>query len=164
MHDYDPIGRNTRATLPDGSVRRWDYAPWTVEAFDEEDTRVGGEHEGTPAITHLDALGRVYKGVVTPDGIADYATVLEQDTLGSVLTVTDPRDNDIQVRRYDLLGRPAFTGSADEGYDGSSGQGETTVFFDVQGQPIRTWRSGGLTLRRTFDALRRPLGTQQLTP
>jgi hypothetical protein len=75
-----------------------------------------------------------------------------------VLTVTDARGNAIQVRRYDLLDRPAFTGAADQDYDGSSGEGETTAFFAVDGHTLRTWRSAGLTLRRTVDALRRPVG------
>ncbi|HHN75580.1 MAG TPA: toxin, partial [Acidobacteria bacterium] len=158
VYGYDPIGRNTAVTLPDGSVRSWRYTPWKVEAADEEDNLAGGDHEGTPAVTHRDAMGRVTKQVVTPDGSTEHAITLELDVQGNVLTVTDPRGNDIEVQRFDLLGRACFTGAADEGYDGSSGDGETTVFFAADSQPIRTWRSGGLTLRRRFDALRRPLG------
>ena len=54
------------------------------------------------------------------------------------------------------VGRPLFTGAADEGYDGSSGKGETRALLDVAGQAVLTWRSGDLKLRRVYDALRRP--------
>lgn len=158
VYGYDPVGRNTLVTLPDDNTRSWTYTPWSVSAFDEEDNLASGDHEDTPAVTHMDVLGRVYKLVETPDGTTDYETTLELDVQGSVLTVTDPRGNDIQVQAHDVLGRPAFMGAADEGYDGSSGDGESRVLLDVTGQPIRTWRSGSLELRRTYDDLRRPLG------
>ena len=158
VYGYDPVGRNTLVTLPDGNTRSFTYTPWSVSAYDEEDNLSGGDHEDTPAVTHLDSLGRVYKLVETPDGTTDYETTLELDVQGNALTVTDARGNDIQVQSHDILGRPAFTGAADEGYDGSSGDGESRVLLDVSGQPIRTWRSGSLELRRTYDVLRRPLG------
>ncbi|MDP2310024.1 MAG: SpvB/TcaC N-terminal domain-containing protein [Pseudomonadota bacterium] len=154
---YDPVGRNTRLLLPDGNVRTWDYDPWQVTSGDEEDNLVGGAHENTPVTTYLDALGRAYALVEMPDRTTLYTTRLALDVQGNVQTVTDPRGNDIQVQRFDLLGRPLFTGAADEGYDGSNGKGETSALVDVTGQPVLTWRSGDLFLRRTYDGLRRPV-------
>ncbi len=155
---YDALGRNIRVTLPDGHTRTWSYTPWKVEFRDEEDNTSGGDHEDTPSTTHLDALGRAYTQVETPDGTAWHVTRVQLDVQGNVLAVIDPRGNTIQVQRFDLLGRPAFTGAADEGYDGSSGDGETRVLLDATGQPCRTWKSGGLALRTEYDALRRPVG------
>jgi RHS repeat-associated protein len=157
-YDYDPIGRNTQVTLPDGATRRYAYTPWSVSVSDEEDTHTGGAHEDTPTTTALDPLGRVYRSTETPDGSAIYETRLALDTQGNVRTVTDPRGNIIQVQRFDLLGRPLFTGSADEGYDGTNAKGETRSLPDVAGQPVRSYRSGGLTLRPVYDALRRRIG------
>ncbi|MEQ1506649.1 MAG: RHS repeat-associated core domain-containing protein [Myxococcota bacterium] len=76
-----------------------------------------------------------------------------------MLQVTDARGNATQVQTFDLVGRPLFTGAADEGYDGVSGRGETRILVDVAGQPLRVRRSGNLSLRTAYDALRRPVGT-----
>ncbi|MEL6348733.1 MAG: RHS repeat-associated core domain-containing protein [Myxococcota bacterium] len=186
---YDPIGRNTRVDLPDGNVRRWRYSPWKVEAFDENDTLSGGDFENTPGVTHLDAQGRVYKSWAFLDASAylaeypdhpdhdatlsedpehaDHAdnllkTSIELDIQGNPVSVTDPRGNIIQVQDFDILGRPAFTGAADEGYDPSlsmtaNTKGQSWAFGGVDGQPVRMWRSGNLTTRHTYDALRRPV-------
>lgn len=160
---YDPIGRNIRVDLPDGNFRTWRYSPWSVSAADENDniddtdtTNPGFEHRRTPTTTHLDAQGRLYKTVARPDRTGtEYVTTLTLDIQGNPLTVTDPRGNDIQVQAFDVLGRPAFTGSADEGYDGTSGDGESHVLADVQGQPTHAWRSGSLAFRTAYDNLRR---------
>ena len=161
VFEYDPIGRNTKQTLPDGNVRMWTYGPWRVQAYDEEDNLVGGDHEGTPTTTDLDSLGRVYQSTVTPDGTAQHVTKLVLDVQGNVEQVVDPRGNTIQVQRFDPLGRPLFAGSADEGYDASAsppnGKGETRVWPAVDGQSVKTWRSGSLLLHRSYDALRRPV-------
>lgn len=155
---YDPVGRITLVTLPDGHTQRWEYDPWQISAFDESDNDLASPHFDTPAITHLDALGRVYKLVETTDGTTDYVTTLTLDVQGNVRVLNDTRGNDIQVQAFDVLGRPGFTGSADEGYDGSSAEGESRELCNVVGQPIRLWSSGNLTIRNTFDRLRRPVG------
>ncbi|MEQ1507643.1 MAG: hypothetical protein ABMB14_35760, partial [Myxococcota bacterium] len=156
---YDPVGRNTEVTLPDGHVRRWTYTPWQVSAYDEHDTDSTSPFYDTPATTDLDGRGRVYRSTETPDSVTEHVTHLTLDVQGNVRQVTDARGNATQVQTFDLLGRPLFTGAADEGYDGVSGQGETRILVDVAGQPLRVWRSGNLSLRTAYDALRRPVGT-----
>ncbi|MEQ1508181.1 MAG: hypothetical protein ABMB14_38480, partial [Myxococcota bacterium] len=156
---YDPIGRNTDVTLPDGHVRQWTYTPWQVSSYDEQDTDPTSPFHDTPATTHLDAQGRVYRSTETPDGVVEHVTRRVLDAQGNVLQVTDARGNATQVQTFDLVGRPLFSGAADEGYDGASGRGETRVLHDVACQPLRAWRSGNLSLRTTYDALRRPVGT-----
>ncbi len=175
---YDPVGRNVRTQLPDGAERTWSFSPWRVEARDENDTYAGSDtshpaydHKNTPTVTHLDAQGRVFR---TDAYLVDASTVSDEDTdtdvlrtavaldvQGNPLTVTDPRGNAIQVQIFDLLGRPLFTGAADEGYGTTSGAGETRILPDIAGQVVQTWRShtssDELVLVRTFDALRRPL-------
>ncbi|MBK7759687.1 MAG: toxin [Deltaproteobacteria bacterium] len=158
VHNYDPLGRNIQVTLPDGHTQTWTYGPWSVEAHDEEDNRSGGDHEGTPTTTHLDTLGRVYKLVERPDTSTTHTTRIELDILGNALDVIDPRGNRLQARIYDLLGHALFTGAADEGYTSSSSKGETRILPDAAGTPLRSWRSGGLSLRPLHDAARRPIG------
>ncbi|MEQ1506290.1 MAG: RHS repeat-associated core domain-containing protein [Myxococcota bacterium] len=127
--------------------------------YDEHDTDPTSPFHDTPATTHLDAQGRVYRSTETPDGLTEHVTHLTLDVQGNVLQVTDARGNATQVQTFDLVGRPLFTGAADEGYDGVSGRGETRILVDVAGQPLRVWRSGNLSLRTAYDALRRPVGT-----
>jgi len=147
--------------LPDDNVRTWSYGPWRVQAHDEEDNLSGGDHENTPTTSDLDSLGRIYQSTVTPDGTTDHVTKLVLDVQGNVEQVIDPRENTIQVQRFDLLGRPLFSGAADEGYDAAAsppnGKGETRMWPAVDGQMVKTWRSGNLVLHRTYDALRRPV-------
>ncbi|MEQ1572503.1 MAG: toxin TcdB middle/C-terminal domain-containing protein, partial [Myxococcota bacterium] len=97
---YDPVGRNTEVTLPDGHVQRWTYAPWSVSAYDEHDTDPTSPLHDTPATTHLDAQGRVYRSTETPDGLTEHVTHLTLDVQGNVLQVTDARGNATQVQTF----------------------------------------------------------------
>ena len=144
---HDPIGRNTRVDLPDGNARAWSYSPWEVSAFDEEDLLTGGTHENTPTTTHLDALGRAYKLERMPDGATTLTTRLTLDLQGNLREVEDARANTVQVQRFDVLGRPCFTGAADEGYDGVSGDGERRTLVGADSQALRVWRSGSVRLK-----------------
>ena len=183
LFEYDPIGRNIKVTLPDGHFRSFVYNPWEVQAFDECDNEVGGDHENTPSITHLDAIGRVVQtwalldddwfskrddpvpanriDPVGDDGV--FRTRVELDVSGNPLKVYDPRGIEaatvysIQAQTHDLLGRALFTGAADEGYGTVSGAGENRVAPDIAGQPVHVWRSGSLSFEMTYDELRRPV-------
>ncbi|MEQ1506736.1 MAG: toxin TcdB middle/N-terminal domain-containing protein, partial [Myxococcota bacterium] len=148
---YDPVGRNTEVTLPDGHVRRWTYTSWQVSAYDEHDTDPTSQFYDTPGTTHLDAQGRAYRSTETPDGVIEHVTHLTLDVQGNVLQVTDARGNTTQVQTFDLVGRPLFTVAADAA--------ETRVLLDVAGQSIRSWCSGDRTVRNTYDGLRRPVAT-----
>ena len=90
-----PLG----VTLPDGAARSYAYSPWAVAFADEEDNRANGAHEGTPTITALDPLGRVYLSVETPDGSSSYQTRLTLDIQGNVRVVIDPRGNEVMAIR-----------------------------------------------------------------
>ena len=183
LFEYDPIGRNIKVTLPDSHSRRFVYGPWEVQAYDECDNETGGDHENTPGITHLDAIGRVVQtwGLLDDDWLSKrddpnpanridpvgdagvLRTQVVLDVSGNPLQVFDPRGIEaatpysIQDQTHDLLGRALFTGAADEGYDGSSGDGENRVAPDIAGQPIRAWRSGSLSFEMVYDELRRPI-------
>ncbi|MBL8615713.1 MAG: hypothetical protein JNM72_08920, partial [Deltaproteobacteria bacterium] len=181
---YDPLGRNTQVTLPDGNVRTVRYNPWRVEQRDEEDnaaTPTSAIYTNTPGVTHLDAQGRPYRSDAylraasspfeadgttpfDPDTSPDVLrTTVQYDVQGNPTAVVDPRGNTIQVQVFDLVGRPLFTGAADEGYTPSNGQGEARVLADAAGQPVHLWRSGntaGITNERktsqAYDLVRRP--------
>jgi hypothetical protein len=78
---YDAAGRQVRAEMPDGSYSRVEFSPWLMATWDANDTvlepgnawytryaggtaeerraaRLAAIHADTPAVTHLDSLGR----------------------------------------------------------------------------------------------------------
>lgn len=67
---FDALGRPVRVDLPGGGFRLGVHAPGRSDLFDEEDTRAGGPHEGTPTSFHLDAAGRVARVVSRSGGRA----------------------------------------------------------------------------------------------
>ena len=170
----DPLGRAIRTDHPDGTVEEVRFDPWWQERWDRCDTITGSDwetartgstdplvqrslaasqaHAGTPSTAHLDTLGRTFETQESPDGgTTTHTTTVAFDVQGNPRSVTDARSIITQADVHDAMGRAAYTESPDAGL--------TWVLLDVAGQPIRTWKSGDLTIRRTYDALRRPVGT-----
>jgi len=174
---YDPVGRQIRVDHPDGTVEQVVYDGWAQASHDRIDTVAGsaweaartgspdpGEqrglaasqaHAGTPTLVDYDVQGRPFRTAETFEVPASgplvyHATVVAYDVQGNARAVTDARGVVTQADQIDAMGRPIHSDSPDAG--------ETWVLLDVGGQPVRTWRSGGLTVRRTYDALRRPTG------
>jgi RHS repeat-associated protein len=109
------------------------------------------EHAETPSVAHVDVLGRPFRTVETPDGTEEYVTDTVLDLLGRTTAVIDARGNTTQADVFDAVGRSVHSTSPDAG--------ETRILLDVAGQPVRTWKSGGIVITQTYDALRRPRAT-----
>jgi RHS repeat-associated protein len=127
-------------------------------------------HAGTPAVVHLDSLGRPFASIahnkVTAQGHGFDGTEarlvrrIELDIEGRQRLVRDPvtavqggaqAEGRLVMRyAYDLTGRRLKQDSMDAG--------SRWVLNDILGQPIRMWDSRGFQRRMTYDALRRPLG------
>jgi RHS repeat-associated protein len=122
-------------------------------------------HADTPAVVHLDALGRPFMtvahnrfargGAVTEER---YATRVDLDVQGDQRAVWDERTNaagDLEQRvvmRYDYdLARTRI-------HRASMEAGERWTLADVAGKPLRAWDSRGFTRRTSYDDLRRPTG------
>jgi RHS repeat-associated protein len=157
---YDPLGRAMQVDLPNGTRRRVSFTPWSSTTWDENDCSGDADltgdsalldraedHRDTPATVHLDAQGRVYKTDELIEPLTAFTTELTLDVVGNPTVVTDAIGVDTQTQAFDLLGRPIRTDSPDAGF--------TVALLDVVGQPVLTWRSGSLSTRQTFDALRR---------
>ena len=171
---YDPLGRNIRTDLPNGTFRTVEFEPWKQITADENDNVENTDwyddrmdldpgdpeykaavkafaHRGTPTLTHLDAMGRVF--LTRADNGSEsthdyYDTRLALDVQGNPLMVTDAMLKDVQTQTFDMIGRPLFTNSVDAG--------GTRGLADVASQPIRTWKSEDLAIRQQYDELRRP--------
>lgn len=167
---YDPVGRPIRVDLPNGTLRKVTFNPWSQATYDENDTidestaasglvaTVPTDHRNTPTTVFLDVQGRPYK---TQELLAaagtPLTTTLTLDVMGNPTAVTDARANvattpwATQAQTFDMLGRPILTSSADGG--------DATALLDVGGNPRFVWKSGDLCEEAEYDALRRRVRT-----
>lgn len=173
---YDPLGRLIRTDLPNGTLSRVEFDSWQQTSWDENDTVresrwyaergspdpsgrrpsdpepraawLAARHANTPAITHLDTLGRVFLTIADNGGAEKFQTRVELDIEGNQRSVTDARGLRVMEYAYDMLGTRIFQRSMDAG--------ERWILTNVAGQPIRAWDSRGHLIRTTYDPLQRP--------
>ena len=121
---------------------------------DERAAAVNSEtHAATPAVAHLDSLGRTFL-TIADNGLDDdgqarlQRTRIRFDIEGNQLAVIDALGRTVMGYAHDMLGNTVHSVSMDAG--------ERWTLNDVAGQPIRSWDSRGHEFRHSYDALRRP--------
>jgi RHS repeat-associated protein len=173
---YDALGRMTRVDLPNGATQRTVFTPWRQEAWDENDTvsdpgnlwyaarqpsatptpsaeeqraaTLAWAHRGTPTVTHVDNLGRVYK--VEADNGADgvHVTRTELDLEGQVRSVIDALDRPAMVCTYAVDRQTMRAVSIDSG--------ERWSLANVLGSTVLTRDALDRRTRVVLDDLERP--------
>ena len=203
---YDAVGRQIRTEMPDGTYSRVEFSPWLMATYDGNDTvlepnntwhtryssgtpeekraaRLAEIHANTPAVTHLDSLGREVVAIVhnkrQQDNIITeekYLTYTKLDIESKPLWVQDARGNRVMeyinspgaekdfVPCYDIAGNLLFQHSMDAG--------DSWMLMDATGESFYAWDenervmeegSPVLECRRfhtVYDALRRPVEQQ----
>ena len=150
-----------------------EFTPWEVKTYDQNDTVLASEYYGiyddltdvekaaldkaaahadTPAVAHLDTLGRQYKVVVMHQNTSvpaddELTTTTTFDITGKPLTVTDPRGNVAFQYTYDMAGNTLRTVSIDAGDD--------RVLVNVMGNPVLSRDAKGYRIIAVYDALHR---------
>jgi hypothetical protein len=130
-------------------------------------------HAGTPAIAHLDTLGRTFLTIADNRDAGKYETRVESDIEGNTIVVTDALQNAVMIHSIvqkdaqgqpvkDAEGKPILIGRAFDLlghnlYSYSMDAGDRWMLNNVAGKPIRGWDSRGFVRRLTYDALQRPL-------
>ena len=168
---YDAVGRNVRTDLPNGTLRRVEFDPWQQSTWDENDTvlesgwyaaRAGGAlgaeeqraaelteaHANTPAVVHLDTLGRPFLAVADNGALGSYETRTTLDVQGNTLAVVDALGRTVMEHDHDMLGGRLHSSNTDAG--------ERWVLNDVAAKPVRAWDSRGHQFTTEYDTLRRP--------
>jgi RHS repeat-associated protein len=168
---YDPLGRLIRTDNPNGTFSRVEFDPWRQVTFDENDTvlesrwyaarqglpsndperkaaAAAAAHSNTPAVAHLDTLGRTFLTVADNGAAGRYETRVELDIEGNQRAVTDAKGRKILTQDFNLLGVVIHSASVDAG--------ERWMLSDAAGKAIRRWDGRGHTVRTTHDALQRP--------
>ena len=169
---YDPPQRVIRTDLPDGTFSRLEFDPWWQATWDQNDTvkdsawfaermelpadapghraaNLALAHAETPAIAHLDTLGRTFLMVADNGPAGKYETRVELDVEGNQRTVTDALGRTVMAYDYDLLGTVVH-------HSASMDAGERWMLGDVAGNPIRSWDSRGHIFRTKYDELPAP--------
>jgi hypothetical protein len=106
-------------------------------------------HARTPTTAYLDSLGRTFLVVADGGSGGVVATRTELDITGVARRVVDARGVQVLCQDADLVGSILHTDSPDAG--------QRWTLPDVLGATVRGWDSRGQALRRTYDALRRPV-------
>ncbi|WP_437589011.1 SpvB/TcaC N-terminal domain-containing protein [Sorangium sp. So ce1000] len=172
---YDPLGRLIRTDLPNGTFSRVVFDAWKQTSHDPNDTvlesawyaarqalpvgdperraaDLAAAHAGTPAVSHLDALGRVFRAVADNGAEGEYITQTTLDIEGQPLVITDARDNEAMRHRFGLGGQLLYQKSNDSG--------ERWMLAGATGQRLRAWNGRGFVYRSSYDGLRRPTHEQ----
>ena len=201
---YDAVGRLVRTEQPDGAYSRVEFSPWFMTAYDPNDTvlepdnawyarnsaphaspesrraaELTRDHADTPAVTHLDSLGREVLAIAhnrcqdDSGALIDekYITFTKLDVEGKPLWIRDARGNRVTqyitppipggetedpdagyVPCYDIAGNLLFQHSMDAG--------DRWMLSDVTGKLLYTWDSRNNILCTTYDPLRRPVKSE----
>ncbi|WP_437722030.1 RHS repeat domain-containing protein [Sorangium sp. So ce861] len=99
-------------------------------------------------MSHLDALGRVFRAVADNGAEGQYVTQSTLDIEGQPLAITDARGNQAMQHRFGLGGQLLVQNSNDGG--------ERRMLAGATGQRLRAWNARGFAYRSSYDGLRRP--------
>ena len=180
---YDPLGRNVRTDLPNGTFRSVEFDAWLQTTYDENDNVVYYDEDGALLETAWYAV-RMALADDDPERLAalkayahhDTPALAHLDSLGRLFLtradngVHDAPDYCDTRLIFDIQGNPRGVHDA-EGqdiqqqtfdllgrplYTDNADGGTDCALADVANQPLWTWRSDELTTRMQYDELRRP--------
>ena len=153
----DPDVGDFFALLPDA-----DYLPsWyqqrvggALGPYELAAAQKAAAHANTPAIAHLDGLGRTFLTIADNGKDASgaeqlYSTHTALDIVGNQSKVIDTLGRVVMRYDYDLLKARIHLASMEAG--------ERWTLNDSKGKPIRGWNSRDYVFRTEYDVLHRPL-------
>jgi len=180
---YDPADRLIKTDFPDGTFTKTEFDAWQQTSYDQNDTvndsawytlRTTGAlaadpreyqaalkasvHYNTPAVVHLDSLGRPFYSIAhnrfrdpNTNVLTDefYATQSVLDIEGNVRQVIDARGNAPAAYFYGMTGSVVYSNSMDVG--------QRWILTDCMGKAEYTWDSKDQQFHTVYDVLRRPL-------
>src|SRR5262249_49072436 len=104
-------------------------------------------HANTPAVMHVDALGRTFRAIEDNGAAGQYVTATTLDVEGNPLTITDARGVVAMQHRFGMGKHKLWQKSCDAG--------ERWMLADAGGAVLRRWDGRGFTQRAVYDQARR---------
>jgi RHS repeat-associated protein len=178
IYYYDPIGRNFKTELPNGTFTKNEFNAWSYSSFDVNDNVkdcqwfadrgspdplsiaepndpeqraawLTAKHDKTPLVVHTDCLGRAFYT------IADYGN-------GKTSIVFSNTDSSARYSKgFDQMGRLVSEGYVNllgqNIYGKSAEKGESWIFTDAMGRLVKLWDNGAREFSTTYDKLQRPI-------
>ena len=106
-------------------------------------------HHDTPTVIHADALGHSFLTVKDNGSRGEYEERAVVDIEGNRLESIDARGRTVVMHQHNVSEQSIYHKTMDSG--------EHWMLYDVHGEPFLTWDSKGCRVRKTYDALHRPL-------
>ena len=175
---YDPLGRNIRTQLPNGTFTKVEFDPWYSKYYDTNDTVkesqwyinkgspdpqtdpepndperraawLAAKHYNTPTTLYTDSLGRTVYSISDYGNNKTTAVRNETDLMGRYAKVFDQVGREVSLGYINLLGSPIHGESAEKG--------ENWIFQDVLGRMVKLWDNDLREFRSTYDPIHRPV-------
>lgn len=177
---YDPLGRNVRIDLPDGTFTKVEIDSWYFKSYDVNDTVkdsqwylergspdpdatsepsdpeqraawLAAKHYDTPETVHTDSLINPFYTVDDYGGGKKARLYSESDLIGRYSLLFDQKERNVSASYSNLLGSTI--------YNRTDERGEQWMFADVIGRPVKVWDNDLREFRTTFDKLHRPVSS-----
>lgn len=154
-HAYDGLGRETKTAFYGFAFSQTEYKPLEKVVYDEEQAKVGGDHDGCYKRFVEDGLGRLRQVIEavkindlgqSVDTVTEWPTSYTWNLLDQLTSYTDSLNNQKHFD-YDGLGRKTFMNDPD--------QGQVSYEYDFQSNLFTTRDAKNQVIRYTYDGLNR---------
>ena len=183
---HDPLGRITRADMPDGTFIERAFDNWQQVLYDPNDTvlrsewyreRITGDfdkqgkdprlekmaaekaavHANTPAIVYLDSLGRAVTSVMH-NKWQSTRLLSEGEEYDTTRVEMDIKGNVVSVTdaRGNRVIQYKYDLPGNRIYQDSMDSGQRWLLINAAGKPINAWDERNFEFRYFFDILQRP--------
>jgi RHS repeat-associated protein len=179
---YDPLGRNIRTDLQNGTFRTRTFDVWHGESWDENDTvlqsawydeRTSGalaaipdehaaaekaaEHHDTPVVEHLDTMGRVFYSVAHNRFKDDNDTIVEQHPATRAVLDVEGRRRQAIDARANVVVQFNYDMLGQVAWHQSADGGTRRLLNDSMQKPLYSWDPDDNRVQIVYDALHRTI-------
>jgi RHS repeat-associated protein len=179
---YDPLGRNVRTDLQNGTFRHLVFDAWRAERWDENDTvlqsawydlRINGGlaadpdenaaaqkaalHHDTPVVEHLDTMGRVFYTVSHNRYLDDNDAVVEEHPAARAVLDIEGQRRQAFDARTNLVAEFGYDMLGQVAWHRSADGGVRRLLNDCMQKPLYSWDPDDNRVQIVYDALHRTI-------
>ncbi len=146
MFEYDPLGRVTKTTNPDGSRGLACYDDWVTVSIDANNHRHRTVRDAYDRVVTVQEYTGTYTSCDTSVGSPYSTTTYAYDVLGNLTTLSDAKGN-VSTMTYDTLSRKTTMHDPD--------MGDWTYTYDAADNLTQQTDANSQTISFQYDALNR---------